>query len=90
MPVYTISIIQFDDISPDFTTTDTVGNSVVGDTYTVSATAEPITIFIDDDDPDFDDGYIDPPNNSTSGNNQLVAEPLTVNGVDYGLSLIHI
>lgn len=84
MPVYSIAIIQFDDISPSFTTTDTVGNSVVGDTYTISSGAVPITIRIDDDDPDFDDGYIDPPGNSTGANNQLVAEPVTINGTSYG------
>ncbi len=84
MPVYSISIIQFDDVSPGFNTTDTVGTSVIGDTYTISGSATPITILIDDDDPEFDDGYIDPPGNTTATNNQLIAGPVTVNGVDYG------
>ncbi|MEO1025128.1 MAG: Hint domain-containing protein [Pseudomonadota bacterium] len=84
MPLFTIGLIQFDDITPSFTTTDTVGNSVTGDTFTVSSSAQPITVVLEDDDTEFDDGFIDPPNNSTSGNNQLVAEPVTINGVDYG------
>ena len=84
MPLFTIGLIQFDDITPGFTTTDTVGNSVTGDTFAVSASAQPITVIIEDDDNEFDDGFIDPPNNSTGGNNQLVAEPVTINGVTYG------
>ncbi len=84
VPVYSIAIIAFDDVSPSFTTTDTVGNSVLGDTYTIASDASPITIQIDDDDDEFDDGFIDPPGNSTGANNQLVAEPVTINGVTYG------
>lgn len=84
MPIYSIAVIQFDDISPGFTTTDTVGNSVEGQTFTVSAGASPIGIQVDDDDLEFDDGFIDPPGNTTSANNQLVAEPVTINGVAYG------
>lgn len=84
MPVYSIAIIAFDDVSPAFSTTETVGGSVDGDTFTIASNAEPITIRIDDDDADFDDGFIDPPGNSTGANNQLVAEPVTINGVSYG------
>ena len=84
VPVYSIAIIEFDDVSPAFTTTDTVGGSVVGNTYTIAGGAAPIAIFVDDDDPDFDDGFIDPPGNTTAANNQLIAEPVTINGVAYG------
>ncbi|MEM9426140.1 MAG: Hint domain-containing protein [Pseudomonadota bacterium] len=84
MPVYSIAIIAFDDVSPAFSTTETVGGSVDGDTFTIASGAEPITIRIDDDDAEFDDGFIDPPGNSTGANNQLVAEPVTINGVSYG------
>ena len=84
VPIYSFGIIQFDDVSPGFTTTDTVGNSVVGDTYTIASGADFITLTVEDDDVEFDDGFIDPPGNSTGANNQLIAEPVTVNGVDYG------
>jgi len=84
VPVFSIAIIEFDDLTPGFSTTETVGGSVVGDTYTVAGGATPITLRIEDDDTEFDDGFIDPPNNTTGGNNQLVAEPVTVNGVNYG------
>lgn len=71
-------------MSPAFSTTETVGGSVNGNTYTIAAGAQPIAVRIEDDDLEFDDGFIDPPNNSTGGNNQLVAAPVTINGVDYG------
>jgi len=93
MPVYTVGIIQFDDlIDPNtgnpfaFTTTNTTGSVVSGYEFEIRSTATPITLFIDDDDPDFDDGFIDPPNNSTGGNNQLLDTAVTVNGTVYGPS----
>ena len=82
--MFSIGIIQFADVTPGFSTTDTVGGSVEGDTFSVSGTAEPIAIFIDDDDYEFDDGFIDPPGNLTGANNQLVAEPVVINGIAYG------
>ncbi|MEL7027145.1 MAG: Hint domain-containing protein, partial [Pseudomonadota bacterium] len=87
MPVYSVGIIQFDDLSPAFSTSDTTGGQGggrVGETYSVSASAVPIALVIEDDDLDFDDGFIDPPGNSTGTNNQLLAEPVTVNGTAYG------
>lgn len=84
MAVYTISIIEFDDVTPAFSTTDTVGSSVVGQTFSIASGATPIAIQVDDDDLDFDDGFIDPPGNSTGANNQLIAEPVTINGNSYG------
>jgi hypothetical protein len=86
MPIYSIAIIQFDEISPSISTTDSVGSSVANQTYTISTSAVPIAIQVDDDDADFDDGFIDPPGNSTSANNQLIAEPVTIIGVTYGPS----
>ncbi|MEM1273836.1 MAG: Hint domain-containing protein [Pseudomonadota bacterium] len=95
MPIYTIGIIQFDDLltvpsgggTPqpfDFTTTNTTGSVVADYEFQISASATPVTLSIEDDDPDFDDGFIDFPNNSTAGNNQLLSAPVTVNGVAYG------
>ncbi|MEM9755467.1 MAG: Hint domain-containing protein [Pseudomonadota bacterium] len=84
MPIYSFAIIQFDDLSGNFSTTNTTGGGISGQTYTVSASAVPIVLTIEDDDNEFDDGYIDPPFNSTSGNNQLLTEPVTVNGTNYG------
>ncbi|MEM6636169.1 MAG: Hint domain-containing protein [Pseudomonadota bacterium] len=84
MEDYTIGIIAFSDISPAFTTTNTTGSGLVGSSFTVSSTASPLVLTIQDDDDEFDDGFIDFPNNSTSGNNQLVAEPFSINGTDYG------
>ena len=91
MAVYSVGIIQFDDlIDPNtgapfnFTTSNTTGSVVAGSEFQIRATAQPITLFVDDDDPDFDDGFIDFPNNSTAGNNQLLAAPVTVNGISYG------
>lgn len=86
MPIFTIGIVQFDDIDPAFPTGNTTGAGLTGNTYTVDANAEFITLTIEDNDGDttFDDGFLDPPNNSTGGNNQLLAESVTVNGTTYG------
>lgn len=84
MAVFRIGIIQFDDLSPTFSTTNTTGSGIPNQSFTVDGNASPITLFIDDDDSDFDDGFIDPPGNSTNNNNQLVAEPVTINGTEYG------
>lgn len=84
MPVYMVGVIQRNDITPGFDINDTVGGTVEGVTFTVSASASPITIFVDDDDLEFDDGFIDPPGFNTGSNNQLISEPVTINGVNYG------
>ena len=86
MPVFTIGIVAFEDVDPAFPLFNTTGAGLDGNTYTVDADAEFITLSIDDNDGDtsFDDGFLDPPNNSTGGNNQLLSEQVTVNGTTYG------
>ena len=80
MATFFVGIIAFDDITPTPSVTETV--SELG-TFTVSTTAVPITLVIDDDDPEFDDGFIDPPGFSTGANNQTLVDPVTVNGTTF-------
>ncbi|WP_165390289.1 Hint domain-containing protein [Thalassococcus sp. S3] len=80
MPVFSFGVVAFDDlneISGDPVTNATTGTTGV---FSVDAGATPITFQVDDDDSDFDDGFIDPPNNSTGGNNQLLDQPVSING----------
>jgi hypothetical protein len=83
VPIFNLSFIAFSDISPTPSTTETVGET---GTFTISATAQPVTIRVDDDDLNFDDGFIDPNptgTTSTANNNQLLVDPVTVNGTTF-------
>ncbi|MEO1492878.1 MAG: Hint domain-containing protein [Pseudomonadota bacterium] len=80
MPIFNIAIIAFDDVDPAISTSETVG---ITGTFTIAAGATQIPIRVDDDDDEFDDGFIDPPGNSTANNNQLLADPVTVNGTTF-------
>ena len=80
MATFSVGIIAFDDISPTPSTSETVGET---GTFSVSPTAVPITLVIEDDDDEFDDGFIDPPGFSTGANNQTLVNAVTVNGTTF-------
>lgn len=83
MAIFNLSFIAFSDISPTPSTTQTVAET---GTFTVSGTAQPVTIRVEDDDLNFDDGFIDPNptgTTSTANNNQLLIDPITVNNATF-------
>ncbi len=80
MPVFNLAIIEFDDVSPTPSTTQTVSDT---GTYSIAADATPVGLRINDDENEFDDGFIDPPGNSTAANNQVLEEAVVVNGTTF-------
>ncbi|MEM9009899.1 MAG: Hint domain-containing protein [Pseudomonadota bacterium] len=65
---------------PPFTTTGTVSES---GTFLINPLATPVLVELEDDDENFDDGFIDPPGLSTADNNQLLTAPVTANGTTF-------
>lgn len=80
MATFFIGVIAFSDITPPPSVTETVGET---GTFTVAGSAVPITLVVDDDDDEFDDGFIDPPGFSTGANNQLLVNAVTINGTTF-------
>ena len=87
MAVYQFSFYEF----ADFTFTGGVGSTsqTVGYTsgsFTLAPGSDPITVVVDDNEELFHDGFEDPNVNgppSTANNDQVLNQPLTVNGTTY-------
>jgi hypothetical protein len=87
MATYQFSFYEFQ----DFTFTGGAGSTtqtqwLTSGTFTLSGTASPIQIIVDDNDEFFHDGFQDPNVNgapSTANNDQVLLQPITVNGITY-------
>lgn len=86
MATYQFSFYQFD----DFVFTDGAGDTgetqwLTEGTFTLSGSASPIQIIVDDDEDFFHDGFQDPnPDGlATENNNQVLTQPIVVNGIPY-------
>ena len=77
MPVYNVSIIAYAQMTVD--AGSPLANNTVSSTgsFTVNPDATPITLQINDDDLDFEDGYIE------TGSAQTLAAAVTINGTTY-------
>ncbi|MGJ8622487.1 MAG: Hint domain-containing protein [Yoonia sp.] len=92
---FNLAFYAFDDFSGDVATTDTIAYPV-GTMFSLNAGSSPIVVNVTDDDnnpagsPDnaFSDGFVDTPGNgslppATENNDQLLTDPVTVNGTTY-------
>jgi Hint domain len=89
MATYQFSFYEFN----DFTFTGVTGNATqtqgfTSGTFTLNnvPTSQPIQVVVDDNETLFHDGFVDPNVNgapSTQNNDQVLLQPITVNGVTY-------
>jgi hypothetical protein len=87
MATYQFSFYEFQ----DFTITGGAGSTgetqwLTSGTFTLSGSAAPIQIVVDDNEGFFHDGFQDPNVNgppSSANNDQVLTQPITVNGITY-------
>ncbi|MGL4238253.1 Hint domain-containing protein [Tabrizicola sp.] len=87
MPLFQFAFYQFSNFTftgPAGSTSNTIGHT--SGSFTLGSGATPIQITVNDDEENFHDGFQDPNVNgppSTANNDQVLAAPITVNGVTY-------